>query len=139
MLLRRYSVMLFVFLGITLPLSAIWAEGHFLTELTGATAVLTKALIAIPLLAMATYCGRISAQHRKTGQHLRMLTAQVDSVRAYVDGLPTEIRNEILLVLGRHTYSEPGVVSGSEGSVGIPPEQIMPTIDKLLEAVKQTR
>jgi hypothetical protein len=132
------GVLVFVVLGIALPLSAIWLEDRILSELTGLTSLITKALIAVPLLAMATYCGRISAQHRKMAQHLRMLTAQVNSVRAFVDGFPDQVQHEIIAVLGRNAYSDPGI-GGAEGAVGIPPEQVMPAIEKLAQSVKDAR
>ena len=131
-------VVLFVTLGISLPLAAIWAEERFLPEIEGVTGVLTKALIAVPLLAMATYSGKISASHRRVSQHMRVLAAQVDSVRAYVDGLPSEIQNEVMLTLGRNAYSDPGFTN-PDGAVGVPPEQIMPALEKAVDALKEIR
>jgi hypothetical protein len=131
-------VMLFVALGICLPLSAIALEDRFLGQLTGTYGLVVKALIGLPLFALATYSGRISAQHRRMSQHMKTLTAQIDSVRAYVSTLPEVAQQEIVSGLGRRAFSEPGV-AGTDGAVGIPPEQILPTLDKAVEALKELR
>jgi len=131
-------VMLFVTLGIGLPLVAISLDQHFLGQLPGTYGVVIKALIGLPMFALATYSGRISAQHRKMAQHMKTLTAQIDSVKAYVATLPRETQQDIIAALGRRAFSEPGVI-GSEGAVGIPPEQILPTVEKVVEAVKNAR
>ncbi len=131
-------VMLFVALGIGLPLGAIAAQDHFLGQLTGTYGVVVKGLIGLPLFALATYCGRISALHRKTSQHMKTLTTQIDSVRAYVETLPPATQQEIIAGLGRRAFSEPGLPA-VDGSVGIPPEQILPTLDRAIEALKQVR
>ncbi|MFV8163731.1 hypothetical protein ACNQVK_16850 [Mycobacterium sp. 134] len=131
-------VMLFVSLGMGLPLLAISLDQHFLGQLPGTYGVVIKALIGLPMFALATYSGRISAQHRRMAQHMKTLTAQIDSVKAYVATLPQQTQQDIIAALGRRAFSEPGVAS-SEGTVGLPPEQILPTMEKLVEAVKNVR
>ena len=131
-------VMALVGLGILLPLGAIWLEGNFLPQLTGWTAIITKALIAVPLLGLATYSGRISAQHRRMSQHMFTLTAQLDSVRAFTEDLPDASKDKIITALGMRAFSEPGVAT-PDGAVGIPPEQVMPALEKALDAVKDYR
>jgi hypothetical protein len=132
-------VMLFVALGIGLPLAAISLEDHFLGQLTGTYSIVIKVLIGLPLFALATYSGRISAQHRQLSQHMKTLTAQIDSVKAYVAGLPEPVQQEIIVAHGRRAFSEPGIASGEAGTVGIPPEQVLPLLEKAIDAVNEIR
>src|SRR5690349_24393153 len=44
------------------------------------------------------------------------LTAQIDSVKAYVAGLPEPVQQEIIVALGRRAFSEPGIASGEAGT-----------------------
>jgi hypothetical protein len=120
-------------------LGAISLEDHFLGQLTGAYGMVIKALIGLPLFALAAYSGRISAQHRRLSQHMRTLTAQVDSVKAYVAGLPEPVQQEIIAALGRRAFSEPGIAAAEAGTVGIPPEQVLPALEKAIEAIKEIR
>lgn len=131
-------VMFFVALGIGLPLVAISLDQHFLGQLPGTYGVIIKALISLPMFALATYSGRISAQHRRMAQHMKTLTAQIDSVKAYTAALPPETQQDIIATLGRRAFSEPGV-TGSEGVVGIPPGEILPTLERVLDAIKAIR
>jgi hypothetical protein len=135
----NWLVMVFVFLGIALPLVAISLEDHFLGQLTGTYGVVIKALIGLPMFALATYAGRISAQHRKMGQHMKTLTAQIDSVKAYVAGLPSDDERQLIMTLGTRAFSEPGVAGKGEGVVGIPPEDILPALEKAVHAIKESR
>ncbi|MGX9672652.1 hypothetical protein [Mycobacterium sp. HM-7] len=132
-------VMAFVALGIVLPLIAIVLGGHILGTPSTTTGVLMKALIGLPMFALATYSGRISAQHRKMAQHMKLLVAQIDSVKAYVEPLPTEVQQDIIATLGKRAFSEPGTTTNADGTVGIPPEQVLPVLEKAIEALKQTR
>lgn len=132
-------VMLFVGLGIALPLIAISLGHHFLGQLNGPYAVVFKALIGLPLFALATYSGRISAQHRRLSQHMKTLTAQIDSVKAYVAGLPEPVQQEIIAALGRRAFAEPGISGAEAGTVGVPPEQVLPALEKAIEAIKDIR
>jgi hypothetical protein len=118
---------------------AISLEDHFLGHLAAISSIVVKLLIGLPLFALATYCGRISAQHRQLSQHMRTLTAQIDSVKAYVAGLPEPVQQEIIVALGRRAFSEPGIASGDAGTVGIPPEQVLPLLEKAIEAIKEVR
>jgi hypothetical protein len=132
-------VILFVALGIGLPLVAISLEDHFLGQLSEPYGVAIKALIGLPLFALATYSGRISAQHRHLSHHMRVLTAQIDSVKAYVAALPEPVQQEIIIALGKRAFSEPGITSAQAGTVGIPPEQILPSLEKAIDAIKEIR
>jgi hypothetical protein len=136
----NWLVMIFVVLGIALPLVAISLEDHFLRQLTGTYGVVIKALIGLPMFALATYSGRISAQHRKMSQHMKTLTAQIDSVKAYVAGLPSDDERELIMTLGRRAFSEPGVAPGKgEGVIGIPPEDVLPALEKAVQSIKEWR
>lgn len=132
-------VMLFVALGIVLPLIAISFGAHFLGQLTGMYGVTVKALIGLPMFALATYSGRISAQHRAMAQHMKLLVAQIDSVKAYVAPLATETQQDIIAALGRRAFSDPESERSTAGTVGIPPEDILPVLEKALETIKQIR
>jgi hypothetical protein len=132
-------VMLFVALGVALPLIAISLQDHFLGQLTGTNGVVIKALIGLPLFALATYSGRISAQHRRLSQHMKTLTAQIDSVKAYVAGLPESVQLEIVAGLGRRAFSEPGIAGADVGTVGIAPEQVVQALEKAIDAIKEIR
>jgi hypothetical protein len=92
----------------------------------------------LPLFALATYIGRISAQHRRMSQHTKNLTAQIDSVKAYVSTLPEATQQDIVASLGERAFSAPAV-AGNDGAVGIPPEQILPTLEKAVEALEEMR
>jgi hypothetical protein len=70
---------------------------------------------------------------------MSMLTAQIDSVKAYVAGLPEPVQPEIIVALGMRAFSEPGIGSGDAGAVGIPPEQVLPLLEKAIEAIKEVR
>ncbi|SCX32926.1 hypothetical protein [Mycolicibacterium fluoranthenivorans] len=129
-------VMVFVTLGIVLPLVAISLGDHFLGQLSDTYALVVKALIGLPMFFMATYAGRISAQHRKLSQHMKTLTAQIDSVRAYAEPLSPDQRQDLIATLGKRAFSEPGVTTPGEGSVGMPPEDIRPILEKAIEALK---
>jgi hypothetical protein len=135
----NWLVMTFVLLGIALPLVAISLEDHFLGHLTGTYGIVIKALIAVPMFALATYCGRISAQHRKIAQHMKTLTAQIDSVKAYVAALPSDDERQLIMTLGMRAFSEPGVAGRSEGVVGVPPEDVLPALEKAVQTIKELR
>jgi hypothetical protein len=66
-------------------------------------------------------------------------TAQIDSVKAYVAGLPEPVQQEIIVALGRRAFSEPGIANGEAGTVGIPPEQVLPVLEKAIDAIEERR
>ncbi|WP_162938654.1 hypothetical protein [Mycobacterium kyogaense] len=131
-------VMLFVGIAALLSVAGVWLNEVDIIDINGVTGLLQKALVVVPFLALATYAGRISAQHRKVAQYLWLLGVQVDSVRGFIDGLPQRVQDEVILVLGRRAYSEPGVANSMDGSVGVPPEQLGPIIEKAIEAARKS-
>ncbi|OKH76596.1 hypothetical protein EB72_27740 [Mycobacterium sp. SWH-M1] len=130
--------MLFVGIAALLSVAGVWLNEVDIIDINGVTGLLQKALVVVPFLALATYAGRISAQHRKVAQHLWLLGVQVDSIRGFIDGLPQRVQDEVILVLGRRAYAEPGVVNSMDGSVGVPPEQLGPIIEKAIEAARKS-
>ncbi len=128
-------VMVFVFLGMFLPFAAIPLDQLLLGDLEQSYSFILKAFVSLPMFALATYSGRISAQHRRMGQHMRTLVAQLDSVKLYTADLSDEVKEDLRAAMGKRAFSEPGVL-GPDGSVGIPPDQLL---DKVLQVVKEVR
>lgn len=73
----NYLVMLFVALGTALPLALIFLEFRYLGQTPSTISILLRALIGLPMFALATFSGRISAQHRRLSQHMKVLVAQI--------------------------------------------------------------
>jgi hypothetical protein len=135
----NYLVMLFVALGIALPLAFIFLEFRYLGQTPSTTRILLRALIGLPMFALATYSGRISAQHRRLSQHMKVLVAQIYSVKAYVTGLDEQVQQEVIAALGKRAFSDPGVAGTQEGTVGVPPKDVVDILEKAAKAIKGIR
>jgi hypothetical protein len=128
----------FVIAGIILPVVALSTDKFVFTQITGLTGTIIKALTCLPLFALATYFGHIAAQSRDLSRHLKVLTAQIDSVQAYVMELPEEMQHEIVEVLGKRAFGDPGLITRDKGKISVIPEDIIPSLQKALEIAAES-
>lgn len=69
--------------------------------------LLARLTIAVPLLALAAYLGRESAQHRQFSNSYRFTAVQLQSVAAFADMLPDDRGYELIHDLGKAVYTGP--------------------------------
>ena len=127
----------FTLVGVLLPVVVLSTDKVVFTMVTGLAGTIIKTLTCLPLFALAAYSGRIAAQHRDMYRHLKVLTAQIDSVNAYVTGLPTKLRDDILESLGKRAFADPGLVAHDEGKMSPIPEEVIKTLQKALETTTE--
>lgn len=133
------GVVFSVVLGIALPVVALTTDKiGFTASMNGTPWLLIKALVGIPLFALAAYFGRISSQHRETERYLRILATQVDTVQAYADVLPEADRAQLILNLGSRAFSDPGFVTADKGNVGPIPDNVIELLHKALDITKES-
>ncbi|MDO3127976.1 hypothetical protein P5V43_12765 [Mycobacteroides abscessus subsp. bolletii] len=123
--------------GIGLPIWALSIDGPILAHMTGSPGIVARILIGLPTLALAAYCGHIAAQHRETARHMDILTAQLNSVGAYSNELPDEKRLELLMLLGKRTFSDPGFVLRDKGNLTYVPDDTLELLKKLSELLSR--
>lgn len=114
------AVFLCVLAGIAIPVLALKADWAVLTELEGLTGVVIKSLLGLPLFALAGYSGHIAAQHRETARHLTVLVAQIKSVQAYANELPSTHKLALMSKLGDRAFADPGFTLQERGIALIP-------------------
>jgi hypothetical protein len=132
-----FGVVSSVTLGIVFPVLALTTEKIVFSTTVDATAgTIIKALIGLPLFALAAYFGRISSQHRETERYLRILTTQINSVQAYADVLPQPERGHLINSLGLRAFSNPGFTTTDKGKVNAIPEDVAELLDKAMELAK---
>lgn len=119
---RLWTAMVFlcVGLGIVIPVVALSVDHGVLARLTGLSGLAVKALSGFPLFALAAYSGHIAAQHRETSRHLTVLTAQIKSVQAYANELPSEQRLALMTKLGERAFADPGFTMQERGLTLVP-------------------
>lgn len=130
----NFAVAICVIIGIALPTIILSNEENVLTALHGTAGFIIKALTGIPLFALAIYCGKIAAQHRDVWRHLTILIAQINSVNAYINKLDKNHRDEIILLLGKRAYSDPGLTDRDKNDADV--DSIL---EKVLAIVKATQ
>ncbi|WP_111511770.1 hypothetical protein [Mycobacterium kyogaense] len=126
---------IFVILGIALPVIVLSLEDQILVQLTDTTGTIVKALIGVPLFVLAAYAARVASECRRMAGHMRTLVNQIDAVNLFVAPLPKPVQEEIIAALGRRAFSEPGITTSKDAS-DIPAPVLL---DKLLEVVKELR
>lgn len=126
-----------VVMAVVLPALLFTVDSIVFTQLDGLTGTIIKALIAVPFFALAAYCARIASHHRDAERHLRMLTVQLKTIRAFVDRLPESYRDDLISLLGRRVYSDPGLEQKDKGNIGYSTDELVPVLNKLAEVVKQ--
>lgn len=114
------AVFICVALGIAVPVWALSVDSGVLVELTGLAGLVIKALSGLPLFALAGYSGHIAAQHRETSRHLTVLIAQIKSVQAYANELPSEQRLRLMSKLGDRAFADPGFTLQESGLSMVP-------------------
>ncbi|MGE2721215.1 hypothetical protein [Mycolicibacterium celeriflavum] len=119
---RLWTTVVFicVALGIGIPFLAISVDADALAQLSGLTGLVIKALSGLPLFALAAYSGHIAAQHRETSRHLTILIAQLKSVQAYANELPSEQRLRLMSKLGDRAFADPGFTLQEKGLSMVP-------------------
>lgn len=128
------GVFICVLLGIALPVYALSLDIDALKQLTGLAGLLIKALSGLPLFALAAFSGHVAAQHRETARHWSILTAQIKSVQAYSNELPDQQRLDLMFILGKRAFSDPGFVLLDKGNFAVVPEAAT-ELSKLLSNV----
>jgi hypothetical protein len=68
---------------------------------------------------------------------MKVLVAQIYSVKAYATGLDEQIQQEIIAALGKRAFSDPGAAGVLEGTVGVPPEDVVDILEKAAKAIKE--
>ncbi len=131
------GVILCVAGGIGLPAWALAAESSILTQVAGGTEAIIKAALGLPLFALAAYCGHVASQQRQTARHMKILTAQLNSVAAYSNELPEDQRLELLMLLGKRTFSDPGLIQLDKGKLSYVPDDFAELTQKLIELRKK--
>jgi hypothetical protein len=116
------AVFICVLLGIAGPVYALSLDIEALRQLTGLAGLLIKALAGLPFFALAAFSGHVAAQHRETARHLTILTAQIKSVQAYSNELPDQQRLDLMFILGKRAFSDPGFMLLDKGNVAVVPE-----------------
>ncbi|OKH76595.1 hypothetical protein EB72_27735 [Mycobacterium sp. SWH-M1] len=129
-----WLAIVFVVLGIVLPVIALSLEDRFLVQLTGNTGAVIKALIGAPFFVLSAYSAKVASERRRMSAHMRTLTNQIDTVRLYVAALPKPVQEEIIAALGRRAFSEPGITAGDSSDIST--EKLL---DKVLEVVREVR
>lgn len=114
------AVFVCVVLGIVIPVVALGVDVEALAQLTGMAGVLIKAFSGVPLFALAGYSGHIAAQHRETARHLTVLTAQLNSVQAYSNELPSDEKLVLMSRLGQRAFADPGFTLKEQGLSLVP-------------------
>lgn len=134
----KYLVMLLVALGIALRLALIFLEFRYLGQTPSTTSILLRALIGLPMFALATYSGRISAAPQALPAHESACRADL-----ICQGLRHWFRRAGSArghpALGKRAFSDPGVAGAQEGTVGVPPEDVVDILEKAAKAIKETR
>lgn len=96
------------FRGITIALffSTIVFTGYIAFSEPGSPSAETarKLVLAVPVLLLAGYLGRESAQHRRTARWAGVLVAQLKSIRAYSIELAPADRDNLKLSFGRRVF-----------------------------------
>jgi hypothetical protein len=105
---RLWTTGTFLAAGVGVSLS-IWAftRGANFAHYEGWPAFAAKVLIGLPFYAAAAYCARIAAGHRDLYRHLFILVAQLDSVYAYTEDLPTDQQRDLNMLLGQRAFGNP--------------------------------
>lgn len=97
--------------------------------------IVARLAIAVPLLALAAYLGRESAQHRQLARAYRSTAVQLKTVGAYADMLGDEGEQELLLLLGKAVYTGPPATPDAEdeaATTAIPLVDLIPLLQGLL-------
>ena len=91
--------------------------------------LVAHALITLPVLGAAAYSARESSRHREASQWGRQLAAQLQTITAYVDPLPTELKSALLARFGEYVFGphSPGRVDNQLHT--IPPEVLQSVSD----------
>lgn len=124
-----------VFAGVAASAAALKFELASIAQLTGLSSVLVKLAFGLPFYLLAAYCGRIASQHRNSASHMRTLTAQLESIRAYVDDLSGDQKDELVTYLGHRAFSRPDVEMADDGHVTLGPRDVVKVLEKALEAL----
>ncbi|GLE56570.1 hypothetical protein NJBCHELONAE_18790 [Mycobacteroides chelonae] len=66
-----------------------------------------------------------------------ILTAQLNSVGAYSNELPDEKRLELLMLLGKRTFSDPGFILRDKGNLTYVPDDALELLKKLSELLSR--
>ncbi|MBN7560484.1 hypothetical protein [Mycobacteroides abscessus] len=124
--------------GIGLPALILTTDELVFTELDGTTGMIIKALVGLPMFALAAYCGRISSQHRETERYLSILATQIDTVQAYADQLPESYRPQMIIDLGKRAFADPGFPTVDKGKAEMIPDDVMQLLNKALDIAKNS-
>jgi hypothetical protein len=122
--------------GIAVPILILSFDLGVARQIAGPTGTIVKLLISLPLFAGAAYCARIAAQHRETSRHMSILTAQIDSIRAYIAQLPSDTQDELVTMLGKRAFSSPELTAIDKGKLTVVPEALLSIVEKALDIAK---
>lgn len=79
--------------------ASAFAVGYHIANTFSLQGVLTKAILAVPVLVLAGYLARESSRHAERAHFNRQRQRQLESLPAYVDGLEPEKRAELYQAL----------------------------------------
>jgi hypothetical protein len=131
------SVFICLGLGVALSFAAVSIETDFFSKMPGIGGIIARALIGTPFYVAAAYCARIAAHHRQADRYFTILTAQINTVGAYVTKLPEDEQHELIMMLGKHAFSSPELKNVDKGKLTVVPKDVRPIIDKGLYAANR--
>lgn len=134
------GVFLCVVAGIALPVWALTTDHEaFKSAAPGLAGLALKVAIGLPLFGLAAYCGHVAAQHRETARHMSILSAQLNQVQAYSDILDPVQGQELLMLLGKRTFSDPGLAIYDKGKVSYIPDDVIDALRKVAQVISKTQ
>lgn len=128
-----FGVFACVAAGIGFPIWALHVDLDAFRAVSAFSAVVVRVAVGLPMFALAAYCGHIAAQHRETARHMVILSAQLESIANFSNELPEDERLELRMLMGKRTFSDPGLILRDKGKVGASAEDLVELTKKVAE------